>query len=100
MTTNETQSAHPTFAQVMKECRQTIIEHLPVITKVMIGQAEEGSCQHAKFLFDLVDTAPAKPAEEESLPGPSLAETLLERLQIVEAQDAAEEMGSGSGVIE
>jgi hypothetical protein len=49
-------------------------------------------------LFDLVDTTPAKQAEEESLPGPSLAEILLERLQIIEAENAAE-AGSESGVM-
>ena len=66
----------------MKACRQNVIEHLPAITKAMIVQAEDGSCQHAKFLFDFVNVNPttAKDADEDDIPGPSLAEILLERL--------------------
>jgi hypothetical protein len=67
----------------MKQCRQTIVEHLPAITQALIDEAEGGSCPHAKFLFDVVNAIPtkAKVDDDDDIPGPSLAEILLERLQ-------------------
>ena len=99
MTSNETQSAYPTAAEVFQRGREAVLDAYPDIIDALIAQAKKGSYQHAKFLFDLVDTAPAKQAEEESLPGPSLAEILLERLQIIEAEDAAERTGPESGAL-
>jgi hypothetical protein len=100
MTTSDTQSdpRRPNKAEVFRQREQKILEAHPEIIDALIEQAKKGSYQHAKFLFDLVDTTPAKQAEEESLPGPSLAEILLERLQIIEAENAAE-AGSESGVM-
>jgi hypothetical protein len=87
MKTSDAQSA--TLASTLKECRQTVIDHLPAITQAMIDQAKDGSCQHAKFLFDLVNAIPAKATDDDDddIPGPSLAEILLERLAALEEEE-------------
>lgn len=76
--------------KTMAQCYEAIFNAAPDIVDALIGQAKSGSCPHAKFLFDLVEAIPAREKKEkdDDLPGPSLAEMLLERLQLVEGQDA------------
>jgi hypothetical protein len=74
---------------VLSDCRKKIIEAAPEIADALIAQAKSGSCPHAKFLFDFADAIPEKPKDDDDdLPGPSLAEILLERLQIVEEEES------------
>jgi len=72
----------------MKQCRQNILDRLPAITQAMINQAEDGSCPHAKFLFDVVSAtqAKAKDGDEHDITGPSLAELLLARLELLDEE--------------
>lgn len=68
-----------------------VLEHAPEITQALIDQAIEGSCQHAKFLFDFAfPPEPKRQDEEEELPGPSLAEILLARLEELGEERTAE----------
>ena len=78
--------------QVLDDCRKKVLVAAPAILDSLITKATEGSYQHAKFLFDLLEPAASKRAAKDDdvddLPGPSLAEMLIERLQLVETQDA------------
>lgn len=80
-----------TQSEALRECQNRILVAAPVITDALIEQAKKGNYQHAKFLFDLAfppapKSAP-KDGDEEELPGPSLAETLLERLDHLLEED-------------
>ena len=77
-------------SEALRECQNRILVAAPVITDALIEQAKKGSYQHAKFLFDLAfPPAPKSAAKDgdEELPGPSLAETLLERLDHLLEED-------------
>lgn len=84
-------------AQVLQTCRDRVLKAAPDIIDALIAQATKGSCAHAKFLFDLLETAPAKHKDDEDdLPGPSLAQILLERLQLLEEESASPVTESGA----
>ncbi len=84
----KTQASTDAAGTILKQCREKVLANLPAITQAMIDQAADGSCPHAKFLFDLIDAAPAK-ENNNDLPGPSLAEILMERLKLVSPDDPA-----------
>ena len=80
-----------TQSEALRECQNRILVAAPAITDALIEQAKKGSSQHAKFLFDLAfppaPKAAAKDGDEDELPGPSLAETLLARLDHLLEED-------------
>ena len=80
----------------MEDCREKVLTAAPAIVDALIAKAAEGSYQHAKFLFDFANTAPVRQKDDEDdIPGPSLAEILIERLKIIEAEDAAAALADG-----
>ena len=101
MKTPETRSeARKTKAEVARQGEQLVIEAYPDILDALIAKAKEGSYQHAKLLFDLVDAAPSKPKDDaDDLPGPSLAEILIERLQLMEEEEPGSGLGPESGAM-
>lgn len=84
--------------EVFRQGQQRVLDAYPEIIDALVAEAKEGSCQHAKFLFDLVQAAPEKKRDQEDddNPGPSLAEILLERLQTLEEEDAAARLSAES----
>lgn len=82
-------------SEVRSRCRQMVAANAPEITQKLIEKALEGSHQHAKFLFDFAFAEAAKGKDDEDeLPGPSLAEILLERLREFEEEAGLEECAS------
>lgn len=80
-----------TKAEVFRQGEQKILQAHPKIVDALIEQARKGSYQHAKFLFDLVDAVPTRPKDDDGeVPGPSLAEIVMERLQLVDPQSPNE----------
>lgn len=61
---------------------QAVRQALPRITQALIAQAEEGSYQHARFLFEFAGFTGFPRAEGEG--EPSLAALLLRELQLEE----------------
>ncbi len=76
---------------VVAQCRDQVFEAAPEIIQALIAEAKRGSCPHAKFLFDFAEAIPPreKKDKDEERHGPSLAEVLLERLDLMEPLDAA-----------
>ena len=71
--------------KVMAECCDNVLDAVPEIVEALITAAKSGSCVHAKFLFDLAGAIPKVRKEEDDedvVPGPSLAEILMERLHL------------------
>lgn len=67
-------------SEVLHACQEKILKAAPKITDRLIEQAEKGSYQHAKFLFDLALSASGKSAEkDDEVPGPPLADIILQR---------------------
>ena len=95
--TNETQPEVRETAEVLRDCRTRVLTAAPEIMTALILKATEGSYQHAKFLFDLLDAPAPQASGEEMVPGPSLAEILMERLQLV---DMGEEDDAGRMPVE
>ena len=78
--------------EVRSQCQKLVIENALEITQKLIDKAMEGSQQHAKFLFDFAFAdARSTKEEDDDLPGPSLAEILLERLRQLEESPELEE---------
>ncbi len=78
-------------SEVLDVCRENVLLAAIEIIDALIAKSKEGSYQHAKFLFDLLETTPKRAADkdgDDDLPGPSLAEMLIERLQLVDPQHA------------
>ncbi len=93
-------SDHRHAADILRACREGVLKAAPDITDALIAKAREGSYQHAKFLFDLVTAALPKPKDEDDdLPGPSLAEILLERLQLLDPEESASGNTPESGAV-
>lgn len=78
-------------SDVVPLCQELVAKNALEITQALIEKALEGSYQHAKFLFDMAFSAAQKAAKgEDELPGPSLAEILLERLRELEEETEPE----------
>ncbi|MGH9523535.1 MAG: hypothetical protein ACRD3E_13495 [Terriglobales bacterium] len=76
---------------VVRQCQQMVVENAPEITAALIKKALEGSQQHAKYLFDFAfEAAPKQADDDDDIPGPSLAEILLERLRQLEETEPEE----------
>ena len=73
--------------EVFGQCRERALQATPEIVDALIKQAKGGSYQHAKFLFEFVQAEAPREKEDDDLPGPSLAEILLERLQLIDPED-------------
>jgi hypothetical protein len=71
-------------AAAIRSGQEKVLAAAPEIFDALIAQAIKGSYQHAKFLFDLLDFAPDESLAEDDIPGPSLAEILLDRLQLMQ----------------
>ena len=73
-------------SDALRRGREQVFVDWPEIVRTLCEQAKKGSYQHAKFLYDFAFTAPAKRVahdkdqEDEELPGPSLADLVMERL--------------------
>jgi len=75
---------------VLERCRGQAKARLEKITKKMGDKAESGSCQHAKFVFELAQSGlKTTPAQEEE---DSLAAVLMRELERP-SMEAAEEEG-------
>jgi hypothetical protein len=78
---------------ILHSARQRVWADWPEIVGALTEQAKQGSCTHAKFLYEFAFTTDAKCAsEEEELPGPSLAEILIEKLnEVLQEPEPADE---------
>ena len=71
------------IADIWRQGLDTALDAYPKIVAALVEQAIDGSCPHAKLVFELLDRKLSKAGEEEvDDETPSLAEYLLERLQI------------------
>jgi hypothetical protein len=85
----ETPASQEPLEKVLERCREEAKGRLEKITKKMGDKAESGSCQHAKFVFELAQSGlKTAPAEEEE---DSLAAVLMRELETPGAAPAEEE---------
>lgn len=71
-----------------EDLRRTILQAAPGIIGKMIEKANDGSYQHAKFLFDLAGIELQEPAEDEE--EGDLAGLLLKELGELRAEGSAD----------
>lgn len=60
-----------------------VLHAYPAIVSALVKQAEQGSCPHAKLVFELLEPASRRRTdEEEDEDAPSLAEYLIDQLKL------------------
>jgi hypothetical protein len=81
----EKQSEARRIADARREGVDTALSAYREIVDALVKQAKGGSCPHAKLVFELLERKMAKAAveDDEEEEGPSLADIVLERLQLV-----------------
>jgi hypothetical protein len=95
MSKHESKSEIRRIDEVRQQNNNRILDAYPEIIDAIIEQAKNGSYLHAKFLFEQLETpAVTKSDDDDSHSGPSLAEILLSRLTILEAEDEAEQIAA------
>lgn len=83
--------------QVKQECTQRVIDEMGEIVDGLIEKAKDGSCQHAKFLFDFagVEAGGVGEAGSPGREGEPLTELLLRRLDAAAAGSAPQRVNNG-----
>ncbi len=103
MTNTEKQKTSRRIAEARESGLDIVLDAYPKIVGALVKQAEGGSCPHAKLVFELLDPATKRGAvtpDEEEPPRQSLAEYLIEQLQLEPPPDSAADgacPGSTSG---
>ena len=73
------------------------VDAYPTIIEALVKQAEQGSCPHAKLVFELLEPRPQRNSDDEEEPDrPSLAEYLIEQLQLEPPPDGSTESAESS----
>ena len=79
----EKQSEARRIADIRRQGLETALAGYGEIVEALVKQAQQGSCPHAKLVFELLERKLAKASDDEEEEIPSLADYLVERLQIV-----------------
>ena len=85
----EKQSETRRIADIRRQGLDTVLAGYGEVVKALVEQAKQGSCPHAKLVFELLDRKLSKAEEDEGEEVPSLAGYLLEQLHRREAPDRA-----------
>ena len=85
----EKQSEARRIADIRRQGLETALAGYGEIVEALVKQAQQGSCPHAKLVFELLERKLAKASDDEEEEIPSLADYLVERLQIVGRPDRA-----------
>ena len=93
----EKQSEARRIADIRHKGLETALNAYGEIVDALVRQAKEGSCPHAKLVFELLDRKLSKVVDDEEEEAPSLAEYLLEQLQALELPDGSDTTGAARG---
>lgn len=84
MTKNTVRSKSARVREAKETGFDVALDAYPTIVEALVKQAEQGSVPHAKLVFELLEfcSASKRQEDEEEPSGPSLAEYLIEQLQL------------------